>query len=468
MKRLAHFLRSVIPADPWQLCILIGSLFLILAPHVPWIPSATGSVAGIDPSFSWAIVSLLGFLEIILGAFALYTCFWPGPHPSRRVLSGVVAPTIAALIGVTWFLNYLYRGGQTSLFEKHSELRQMAELLETRLWHLSTTFYLLLMALALIGLFTSRMAVGANSLPLVLPNPKNGMEENTTWRAAMLLNVLLVSGIGRMIVNAALFTIFAIADRAHFQLKWLSAGPKLSFALLLLDAVILLAIAVAVLGKPGWQEARRVLRFPGVHALLLAAALTTAITLGGAAAQYLFDRAQWAAHSGSLDAPRFAEYFSWLRGWSAVLVFAGAAFAEELVFRGVLLRLCIRRFGLDRGIFLLGVAFVSFHFPSDSYVRLDTASVLLHLVLRMLTLLPLSYVLVWMTLRWKSILPAWIAHTFYNAFRVNERFLDWRWQVVAWVAAAVLLYRYLPLDEASDDLQAAAIEPAPIVDAAAS
>jgi membrane protease YdiL (CAAX protease family) len=467
MNRLARFLRSVIPIDPWQLCLLAGIFCFILAPLVSWRTSSGAFASRIQIDWWMTSQSPVGVLEVIFGAFALYSCFWPGSRPIKRVALAVLAPVLAASVYVLWFLNYQQRGGQTSLFERHNELQQMAELLQTQFRHFPPTFYFLLMALVLTLLFVSRMALGASTLPLSLPTPKNTTDENTTWRAALLLNVLFVSGVSRVILTVTLITLFEIGNRAHLPM-WLSRVASSSVSLYLVGGAILIAIAAAVLGKPGWQQARQVLRFSGMQSLLLAAALTTSITLAGVAAEYLFDRAQWATHHDRmLDAPRFADYFSWLRGWSSVLVFAGAAFAEELVFRGVMLRLCTRRFGLYRGIFLTSVAFVLFHVPNDSYTRLSVVSVLLHLVLRLISVLPMSYVLAWMTLRWKSILPAWIAHSFYNAFRAGESSLDWQWQAAAWALAALLLYRYLAPAEPGEEIRSAAIDSAPIADATA-
>jgi len=90
------------------------------------------------------------------------------------------------------------------------------------------------------------------------------------------------------------------------------------------------------------------------------------------------------------------------------------AFAEEIVFRGLLLPNFLRRFGLHRGIFLTGIAWAAVHFRSDSYSGLSVDGVLIHLANRVFLCLALNYVFAWMTLRWSSIIPAAIAHSTWN------------------------------------------------------
>jgi membrane protease YdiL (CAAX protease family) len=447
LKRLAYFLRSVIPVDPWQLCLLMGCFVLILAPRVTEYPTDIEFTRHVTTYYLLASAILVAILEVALGVFALYSCFWPGRRPLRRLLFGVLVPTTPALIYVVWFLNYQQHPESDSLFAKHIDVSQMAALLHSQFWHLSTRFYFFLAAFLLIGIFAARMASGASTLPVELQESVCNEHDGRSWRAVLLLNVQLIGGVGLILANIFAGTVFLLFTRARFLHADFLAATSAFRAGWLLGTVALVALAAVVLGEQGRREARRSLRFPGVRFLLLGAALIVVITAAGSGAQFLFDRAQWAAHrSGLLDPPQPADYFGWIRGWKYIYLVLVPAFAEELIFRGAVLPACIRRFGLYRGIFLQSVGFTAIHFSSDSYGGLSPTEVLVQIFWRAAGVLVFSYVVSWVTLRSYSILPAWIGHSFCNSFNEDQRWalLDARWQIVAWITATILLYIYFP------------------------
>jgi len=135
--------------------------------------------------------------------------------------------------------------------------------------------------------------------------------------------------------------------------------------------------------------------------------------------------------------------------WLLLLTFG--AFAEEFVFRGLLLRKLMFRYGLHRGIFLTGIVWAAYHFRSDSYSGLSVGGVFFHLARRILICLAINYVLAWMTLRWKSIIPGGIAHTVSNVVvlaGINDQ-TPWSGElrILEWAVVAFLLFRYWPLAE---------------------
>lgn len=121
-----------------------------------------------------------------------------------------------------------------------------------------------------------------------------------------------------------------------------------------------------------------------------------------------------------------------------------------MIFRGLLQRRFVQRYGIYRGIFLVGIVWAAFHFVSDVFFsRLTESDVLLKLAWRILFCLAFSYVLGWLTLRFGSILPAAIAHTYYNVlvmsgfgppFIGKDTVLVALWGILAWV-----LFRYWPV-----------------------
>ena len=104
-KRVAEFLRSVIPADPFQLLFLAGVVCLVVAHGLRWWH-------GIGP------FAALGVLPIIFaGAAGYFICFWPGNHPVRRILGLVLLPTITGLglmFGAFAYLNGPTKAGLLS------------------------------------------------------------------------------------------------------------------------------------------------------------------------------------------------------------------------------------------------------------------------------------------------------------------------------------------------------------------
>jgi membrane protease YdiL (CAAX protease family) len=164
-----------------------------------------------------------------------------------------------------------------------------------------------------------------------------------------------------------------------------------------------------------------------------------------------------------MDPPQFGSYFTFPDPWF-LLLFLPALF-EEMIFRGLLQRRLIQRYGIYRGIFLMGMIWAEFHFVSDvSFSRLTGTDVLMKLSWRILFCLALSYVLGWLTLRSSSILPAAIAHTFYNILAMSgfgPPFIGKYTMLVAlWAVLALALFRYWPV-QAEDIPEATVAAPGP-------
>ncbi len=185
-----------------------------------------------------------------------------------------------------------------------------------------------------------------------------------------------------------------------------------------LDASVLLGVPLAIIGKSAWRAAQLSLRLPKSGWSVLALALPVTLSALIPTAHYLFDRFQWAAHVfGKVAPPQFADYFNLGAFHLSLLGLIFGAFAEEIIFRGVLLRDFVERYGLQRGIFLIGLVWASVHFRTDSYRNLSVDGVLLQLLSRVLTCLAMNHVFAWMTLRWKSIIPCALAHAVSNGRR---------------------------------------------------
>jgi len=335
-------------------------------------------------------------------------------------------------------------------------------------WKLLTGFHFCLIGLLLIAIYTSRLAFGIAALPLSLPgNSVTTSEDSGAWRRVQLLIWVLVGPLYLVSTLLALFTIgvpIALSSYvpAYIQSVWFSQFSPV------IEGLVVFAVILWIAGRGDREVIWKTIRLPEPMHVGLALVIPVGIGVLLTTGQYLFDRAQWAAHNfGNMDPPQFGSYFTFPDAWFLLLFLP--AFFEEMIFRGLLQRRLIQRYGIYRGIFFVGMVWAGFHFVSDvSFSRLTGTDVLLKLTWRLLFCLALSYVLGWLTLRSGSILPAAIAHTFYNIlvmsgfgppFIGKDTVLVALWAVLAWA-----LFRYWPVQaEDIPEATGAAQGPEPVV-----
>ena len=102
IKRLAAFLRSVLPLDPTQLLFLMGTILLLVAPRVSWRPDAL--IRGRTVNY-WEIYGYTVIVNIVVlaaGLMALYACFWPLRNPARKIFWTVLVPGFLGLLFLLW------------------------------------------------------------------------------------------------------------------------------------------------------------------------------------------------------------------------------------------------------------------------------------------------------------------------------------------------------------------------------
>src|SRR5256885_977670 len=154
------------------------------------------------------------------------------------------------------------------------------------------------------------------------------------------------------------------------------------------------------------------------------------------------------------DGNSFEHYFGAPEQWMVAL-FVGA-FAEEVIFRGVVQRHFIERFGLWRGIVFVGIIWAAFHFYGDSYRGLGDLEVVYSLFSRVLFCLILGFILAWLSLRSKSLIPPTLAHGMNNVFAYSKpqaSFPGRHWVYLGLLALlAYVLFRYWPVETKPDEL----------------
>jgi len=168
------------------------------------------------------------------------------------------------------------------------------------------------------------------------------------------------------------------------------------------------------MGRGDRQTVRDSIRLPDRTSALLSLAFPVGTAVLISTGHFVVDRQLWVAHGfGNVPEPEFGSYFDIPDPYFLLLFFA--AFFEETIFRGLLQKRFIQRYGMYRGIFFVGIVWAAFHFFSDfSFSRVTDLIVLEHFGIRMFMCVTLSFVLGWLTLRSRSVIPAVVAHALYN------------------------------------------------------
>jgi membrane protease YdiL (CAAX protease family) len=230
----------------------------------------------------------------------------------------------------------------------------------------------------------------------------------------------------------------------------ISFGPGMTLVTDSLERTLNLCIALWVITKDGRQMIGSWFRLTNRNYFLLALGSCSAAATFAPIAMFLYQRAYWAAFEyGKTDPPELTDYF--ILPTVSVVTPLLAAVLEEVIFRGFLQPQIAARYGVMRGLFLTGMVWSAIHFRFDPYPRYSDAGILLHLTLRIVMCLALSFVFGWLTLKSRSIFPAMLAHMTINFLAncmVSLPMLpgqsQWVLQIILWAILAYALFRYWP------------------------
>jgi membrane protease YdiL (CAAX protease family) len=445
MKRLAKFLRSVIPADPAQLLFLAGAVCLVIAPRVSWWPAGAAvtpehGVGGLNEAAAQSIGTALRFPILFAGIAGYFICFWPGKRPVRRIFGCIYVPTVLALAAMCWRILYFATPYRSILEATMPNKSVWSEFL---LWKVPGIQFCLI-GLLLMGISTSKLIRGVGSLPLALPGESVLRHEDPEARRRM--QILIWVLVGPLFLTMAFFIVpmmFSSRLALYVRSVWF---VRLGY---LADALVLLGIALCVIGRSAGQVLKDTLRLPGEKYALLAAAFSAGIPALIATGQYLFERAQWVRHDVATAVSEPGAYFNFSDGWLFLLFFP--ALVEEIIFRGWLQPRFVRAYGLYRGIFLVGIVWAAFHFPFDlSFSHFGSWAAIQSVCFRLFTCIALSFVLGWLTLESGSVLAAALAHTFYNVLAYSDLAPPFPGKdllrVGLWAALGWILFHYWPME----------------------
>lgn len=447
MKRLTLLLRSVLPADLFQLVFLCGVVCLTLAPCMLVWPAGTDPYSeGESVRFAWNRFMMIAMWPFIFAAEAGYfVCLWPGKRPARRTFLIVILPALVGLGAVTATYVGLRPPGSV-LYA--SSLRYALGPAILGLWKSGSSLHFGLLGLVLVSIFASRLALGLASLPIAILRPAGEVcPDSPAWQGSKKL-IWVVQGPGLWTIATGLVAVALV----EFLGGPLRRYPYLFDFVSLLEAFLFVALALWLMGRENREDVRGLLRAPAWKYIPVGLAIPVAMAAALGLAHYLFDRADWAAHAFGVYAPPE------LRGYFALpdyrlLTYILAAFPEELIFRGVLQRQFTGRYGLWRGIFLVGVIWSAFHFYSDARPVASDFTVLSIIAFRIVNCVSIGFVLSWLTLRSKSLFPSTLAHAFFNICLIapfDRFFRDKGWLVIGlWGLLALVLYRYWPVEAES-------------------
>jgi membrane protease YdiL (CAAX protease family) len=295
------------------------------------------------------VIATCGF--IFAASAGYFLCFWPGKRPSAKVLLTVFLPSVTSLLLIA--IKFLrIRSGSYSVL---SRIRGTNVSWAAReLWNIGTGMHYSVLALALIGLFLARLAFGRSTLPLSIAGPSSGDDESPVAWDGCKRALWFFLAAGNFVVLLASSFLYVGWSRA---LGVWQRQPALWMGFLgqFLFGAAMLGMTLWLVRTENRISIRRLLRFPGSRAMFIGLSLPVIVAVAPGVALFVLDRLDWAARGfGQFAPPQFGSYLPVPEVWTLSLILA--AFAEEVIFRGVLQQHFVDRYGTWRGIFLVGVA----------------------------------------------------------------------------------------------------------------
>jgi membrane protease YdiL (CAAX protease family) len=140
--------------------------------------------------------------------------------------------------------------------------------------------------------------------------------------------------------------------------RFLRSDAPSDWAEIVRDLTVL-GVASWLIGREVWTDIRRSVRLPRLEGFALAIAIPTGMAVVIALSQYIIDSFRAAINTEVFHSLNVASYLT----FPGAYLFSppGVEFFEEVTFRGVLQPRFVRRYGVVRGICLVGIVFVNDH-----------------------------------------------------------------------------------------------------------
>lgn len=371
--------------------------------------------------FTQVFSVLARFPIVFAGAAGLFLCLRNRTNAAHRVFLFVCVPALAGLIALS--VRFLAVAAdldrQTHLIgfsARHNSLWAFGSL-----WSLGPAFHAIVVGAILILLFESRLAMGLTSLPLsVAPGGIESAQADDRWRRIMLFVWFAIYG----------WTLFAGISIAVI-VAYKSNSPFVATLMNYVALVGLIALVAWAVGPAERAASLRMFRLAPVHFAVLGFAIPAVINLIPGLAAFALDRFRWAQLLiGTAFVPVINSYFRLPN--LQLLWLLPAAGLEEIVWRAFLQPVFVKRYGMIRGIFLVGIVWSAYHFMGDFRGASDLL-IPVRFIERFAVCIPLGFVLGWLTLRSRSVWPAMLAHGFYNIFVSASPNLEQSLKFPSWV-----------------------------------
>jgi membrane protease YdiL (CAAX protease family) len=445
-RRAAAFVRSCFPADPASWLLLLGATFQFISLNLRWWPQSDYY----SKPLLWAGCSYLVSLPIcVAGVTAYYLGLVGGKKPTRRLLDSILLPAAIGLFANVIVAFFWFRdAGEPAYFV--GQLPGAPGLWEPRILlalavNLGTGFQFASLGFILVASFYVLYIWRRATLPIRLPavsvvdaSSSEDEHRRTMFFVWMMVAMVFITGLPEVLLAVSGYVGIIRFMQLHPDLfLWLHR---------IFYAIVSVAFVCVAFGKSGRKMIPAMLRIPRIQYLAIAALIPAAIAFVGPLATYFHSRMLWSLHGwGQLVPPSQSAFF----GLPAVgsLWYFLPALVEEIGWRGYLQPRFIRRYGLFRGIFLVGVVWGAFHYSWDPRSYATARDVCIGLIGRLVATVCLSYVLAWLTIRSESILPAAVAHAGYNAFltalSLPIRNPEWL-TLPLWAVTGFVLLRFFP------------------------
>jgi membrane protease YdiL (CAAX protease family) len=447
-RRAGEFVRGILPADRSHWLLLIGATFLFISPSLRWWSQNSISQAGFS---DWLIYTFFILLFVrAAGVMAYYLVFVGCQNPTRRLLDSVLLPTlggivIVVLVGFGGFRDVIDPrdfAGHSLIDANTWKVHNLARLAA----NLGTGILFASIGFVFLALFAGLLCWGRTSLPTRLkgsstsPNAEGyptDEHHRTMLFVWLMISLVIFTDLPGHLMQAVAYGFVFEKFHPYSILFWRTSQ-------LIVDCS-LFALVLFAIGSAGRKMIPSMFRLPPAKYLGLAALMPAAIANALPFVTYLHARIIWSSQGwGRVFPPDLADYLR-LPHLDSLWLFP-AALVEEIAWRGFLQPRFIRRYGLFRGIFFVGVVWGAFHFAWDFNSAMTPKVVILKVFTRITSTVILSYALAWLTIQSGSIVPAAIVHAAFNAFyylgftipRQNPWWLD----DLLWAVAGFILFCY--------------------------
>jgi membrane protease YdiL (CAAX protease family) len=446
-KRLGAFIRTLLPADPSSWLLLFGATFFFIAHSLRWWPRS--SSYSYRPLL-WAGGSYVMSLPILAaGAMGYYVGLVGCKRPKRRLFDSVLLPVAVSLlahliVAFFWFRDTGEPAHFVTQLQGTPRLWQPDVLLSLTM-NLDTGFQFASIGFVLTAVFLILLFWGRATLPIHLPAASlSGVDSaedeyrDTMFFVWMMVALVFLTAVpGALMVQLGYWNSSSFMRRHPAGIYWLG---------LVLYASSQLTFVGLTIGKVGRKMVPAMFRIPRARYLAVAVLIPALIANAWPLMTYVYARILWGAHGWGKYAPPSLDNYFGLPSVASMWYFV-PALVEEIAWRGYLQPRFIRRYGLIRGIFLVGIVWGAFHFSWDFSSFMTFGDVVRHVIERPIGTVCLSYVLAWLTISSESILPATIAHAAYNSLltsRVMPPRTPWWPSILLWIAAGFVLLHFFP------------------------